>query len=74
MIKKLHEALFANDILLFDEDFGKVTFFGMDIFSVDLDKINLDDVDFYEDDTETIIHVRRLAWCNKFEKSKVYKI
>ena len=27
MIRKLHEALFANDdILFFDEDFGKITF------------------------------------------------
>ena len=29
----------------------------MAILSVDLDKINLDDVDFCEDDPDTIIHV-----------------
>ena len=45
----------------------------MGILIVDLDKINLDDVDFQEDDPKTIIHVRRLAWRNKFEKSKAYK-
>ena len=50
MIRKLHEVLFANDdILFFDEDFGKITFFGgaMGILSVDFDKTNLDDADFY---------------------------
>ena len=31
------------------------------ILKVDLDKINLDSVDFYEDDPRTIIHVRRLV-------------
>ena len=29
----------------------------MGILSIDLDKINLDDVDFYEHDPETIIYV-----------------
>ena len=57
------------------EDYDNVTFFGsaMGIFSADLDKINLDDVNFDESDSETIIHVRLLAWCNKFEKRKTYK-
>ena len=33
----------------------------MGILSVDLDKINLGNVNFDEDDPETIIHVRLLA-------------
>ena len=33
----------------------------MDILSIDLDKINLDDADFYEDDLETIVHVSLLV-------------
>ena len=46
----------------------------MDILGVDLDKINLDnDNNFGENDFETIIHVRILAWHNKFEKRKAYK-
>ena len=52
MLEKFPDALLANDdILFFKEDFSNITFFGgeMDIFSVDLDKINLDDVNFYED-------------------------
>ena len=32
----------------------------MNIFSEDLDKINLDDVDCDEDDPETIIHVNNV--------------
>ena len=28
---------------------------------------------FHEDDPETIIHVRLLAWHNKFEKCKAFK-
>ena len=46
MLEKFHEALLANDsILFFDEHFSKVTFFAneMGIFIVDRDKICLDD-------------------------------
>ena len=74
--KNLHVALFANyDILFSDEDFGKVRFFGseMGIHREDLHNINLDDDDFYEDDSEINIHVRLLAWRNKFEKRKSCK-
>ena len=46
----------------------------MGILGVDLDKANLDDDNnFDEDDPETIIHVRLLAWRNKCEKRKVLK-
>ena len=46
----------------------------MGILGVDLDKINLDnDNNFDENDSETIIHVSLLAWHNKFEKRKAYK-
>ena len=56
----------------FDENFGNVTLFAnkMGILCVDLDKIYLDDVNFDEDDSKTIIHIRLLAWRNKFEKRK----
>ena len=45
----------------------------MGVLCVDVDKINLDNADFYEKDPETNIHIRHLAWSNKFEKCKVYK-
>ena len=46
----------------------------MSILGVDLYNINLDDDDnIDEDDPETIIHGKLLAWCNKFEKRKALK-
>ena len=44
----------------------------MGILSLDLDKIYFDDVNFYENDPETIIHARLLAWHNKFEQCKTF--
>ena len=64
MIKKLYNALFSDiDILFFDEDSANVTFSSeeMGIFSSDLNNINFDDANFYEDDPKTTIHVRLLA-------------
>ena len=55
---------------------SQVTFFAnqMGILGLDLDKINLqDDNNFCEEDPEAIIHVRILAWQNKFEKRKLLK-
>ena len=62
-------------IYFLDEDFGNVTFFDneMGMLCVDLDKNIFDDVDFYENDPETIVHVRILTSCSKFEKRKAYK-
>ena len=40
----------------------------MDILSIDLNNINLDLSNYNKDDPKTIIHVRLLAWHNKFEK------
>ena len=42
----------------------------MGIIGVDLDKIDLGDVSFDEDDPETIIYVRLMAWRNRFEQCK----
>ena len=64
MLKKLDDALIANDDMsFFDKNFGNVTFLAnkMGILCVDLDKIYLDDVSFDKVDTETIIHIRLLA-------------
>ena len=68
MIRKLYIALYVDDnILFFNEYFCIVTFRTdeMDILCVNLNNINLDDNHFYEDDSQTIIHVRFLAWNNK---------
>ena len=45
----------------------------MGILSIDPNNINLDDTNFDEDDPETIINVRLLAWDIKFEKLRALK-
>ena len=45
----------------------------MDILSIDLSDINLDDTNYNEDDSEAIIHVRLLPWHIKFEKRKAHE-
>ena len=76
MLEKLHDLLLTNDdIIVLIKVLSKVTFFvdKLGILGVDLDKIKLaDDNNFDEDNPETIIHVRLLTWCNKFEKRKAF--
>ena len=45
----------------------------MGIPSVDLNNVNFDDVNFDGDDPEIIIHVRPVAWCNRFKQRKAFK-
>ena len=45
----------------------------MDLNIIDLNNINLDDDDFHEDDPETIINVRLIAWCNRYKQHKACK-
>ena len=45
----------------------------MSIFCIDLNNINLDDVNFDEDDPETIIHDKLMVWRNKFKQRKECK-
>ena len=76
MLEKLDDALFTNDDIIFiNEGSNNIACFGseMGILSEDLDKIHLDDLNFYEDDPENIIHVRPLAWPNKLEQRKACK-
>ena len=42
----------------------------MGTLCVSLNNINLDEVNFYEDDPKSIIHVRLLTWCNKLKQRK----
>ena len=70
MIKKLDD-LFPNDDMkiLLNDGSNNITCFGykMGILSIDLNNINLDDVNFDEDDPEAIIHVRLMTWHNRFK-------
>ena len=45
----------------------------MDILSIDLNNIELDDTNYDEDEPETIIHIKLLTWHIKFEKIKALK-
>ena len=77
VIKKLFTALYADDnILYFDEDSGNIAFScnGRDILNIDHNNCNLDETNYDQDDTETIIHVRVLAWHIKFEKKDDWRI
>ena len=67
MIQKLYTALYADGLLFFDEDSGNVTFCynEMGILSVNLNKTNLDN-NCHEDDLDSIILIRLLAYHNEF--------
>ena len=56
----------------FDEDSGNVTFSSdeLGVLSIDLNNNNLDDINFDEDDSETIIHVRIMAWHNRLKQQE----
>ena len=64
-----------NDIVLDFIDSDLVRFFGdnMDIVNVDIDNINPHDVNFDEDDLETIIHVRLMGMRYRFKQRKAFK-
>ena len=59
-------------ILYFNEDSSNAEFNcnEMGILNKDLNNINLDDTNYEEDDPDTIILIRLLAWHVKFEKCK----
>ena len=64
-----------NDIIFLNKDSNNVTFssYGRGILSADINKINLVNINFDKDDPETITHVRRLAWNDRFKQCKALK-
>ena len=74
MIKKLTALYAYKDIPYFNEDSGDAVFNynEMGIVNIDVNNINLDN-NFDEDDPDTIILIRLLAWHIKFEKRKELK-
>ena len=76
MIKILFTALYTDEnIFCFNEDSIDAVFMcnGMGILSVNLSNINLEDTKYDEEDFDTIIFIRLLAWHIKFGKRKTYK-
>ena len=63
MIQKLYTALYADGLVFFDEDSGNVTFCYNEMGI--LSKINLDN-NCHEDDLDSIILIRLLAYHNEF--------
>ena len=75
MIKELFTALYTDEnILYFNKHSSNVVFScnKMGILNIDLNNTNLDN-NFDEDDPDTIIFVRFLAWCSNFAKRKTLK-
>ena len=76
MIKRLDDALFSNDDLIFvNKDSNNLTFFSyeMGITSVDIIDIKHDDVSFDGDDPKITNHVRVMAWHNRFKQRKGFE-
>ena len=68
VIKKLFTALYGDyNILYFNEDSGNALF---SCNEMGINKINLGDTYYNEDDPETIFHIRLLALRIKFEERK----
>ena len=75
IIKNLFTDLYADEnTLCLNESSGDAEFNcnGMGILNIDLNNIDLDN-NFDEDDPDTIIAIRLLAWYIKFEKLKELK-
>ena len=71
VIEKLFTDLYEyKNILYFNEDSGNAVFScnEIGILNIDLNNIILDDTNYVEDDPDTIILIRLLAWHIKFEK------
>ena len=76
MIKALFTALYAHEnILYFNEDSSNAVFIsnGMGILNINLNNINLDNTNYDEEDPDTIILIRLLAWHIKFERKILKK-
>ena len=75
IIKKHFTVLYADkNIFYFNEDSGDVIFKCNEtgILNIDINNINLDN-NFHDDDPDTIVLIRLLAWHVRFEKGKALK-
>ena len=71
MLEKLDNAIVCNGHVDLD-DIGSdiIIFFGneMNLNPLNFNNINLDDKNFDEDDAESVIHVRLMAWSNIYKQ------
>ena len=75
MIRELFTALYADEnILCFNEDSGNVVFSCNEMVILNIARNNINrDNNFDEDDLDTIILIKLLAWHIKFGKRKALK-
>ena len=73
MLEKTNKVVFSNDEIVFAiVDYGNVMGLIDDVglVNVDLNNVSFGDVNFddeYPDDYPNIIHVRRIAWFNRYK-------
>ena len=74
-LKILIRCIFNDDIVFVNADYENVTFFSddMGLVNVNLNNVSLGDDNFDNDDLETVIHVRHMAWCNRYKQCKTCK-
>ena len=75
MLKDLDNTLFFNDDIVFvNVGSNNAAIFSDDVaLYVDITNVSLDDDNFDSDNPETIIHVRLVAWCNKYKQREACK-
>ena len=68
-------VLFNDGIIFVNGDSDNVTIFSddMGLVNVYLNNVSLEDVNFDNDDPETIIHVKFMVWCNRYKQHKTCK-
>ena len=72
MIKKIFTDLYVDENIVYFNEYSSSAVFNcneMDILNTDLNNINLRDTNYEEDDPNTIILSRLLAWHIKLQKS-----
>ena len=75
-IKELPTAFYPDEnILYFNKNSGNTMFFynEMRVLNINHNNINLDDTNYDDDNSETIILIRLLSWHIKFGKRKALK-
>ena len=72
----IYADLFADENMLFFDKYSDHSTFTTGekgVLCVNLNNINLDDANFYEDDPIIIIYIRLLTWHNKLKQRKAFK-
>ena len=76
ILENRDNVLLPNDDIDLDDidsDTGTFCSVGTGLNTIDLNNINLGNEKFDEDDPETVIHIRLMAWCNRYKQRKACK-